>query len=116
MPASPAHDRARVSPRLLDAAARDPAAVLADLGSFPAGLSASEAARRVALHGRNVLGVLGASIFLPFVPMTPLQILTTNLLYDCSQVPIPGDHVDPELVARPRPWSLTHISRCGWID
>ncbi|MFM9059156.1 MAG: magnesium-translocating P-type ATPase [Planctomycetaceae bacterium] len=59
----------------------------------------------------NVLSVLGASVLLPFVPMTPLQILTLNLLYDCSQVPIPGDTVDPELVARPRPWSLTQIAR-----
>lgn len=59
----------------------------------------------------NMLSVLGASVFLPFVPMTPLQILTNNLLYDCSQVPIPTDDVDPELVARPRPWSIGQISR-----
>jgi Mg2+-importing ATPase len=59
----------------------------------------------------NMLSVLVASVFLPFVPMTPLQILTTNLLYDCSQVPIPTDDVDPELVARPRPWSVGQISR-----
>ena len=59
----------------------------------------------------NMLSVLGASVFLPFVPMTPLQILTNNLLYDCSQVPIPTDSVDPELVARPRPWSMGQISR-----
>ncbi len=59
----------------------------------------------------NMLSVLGASLFLPFVPMTPLQILTNNLLYDCSQVPIPTDDVDPELAARPRPWSVGQISR-----
>ncbi|MEI6239473.1 MAG: magnesium-translocating P-type ATPase [Planctomycetia bacterium] len=59
----------------------------------------------------NMLSVLGASVFLPFVPMTPLQILTNNLLYDCSQVPIPTDDVDPELIARPRPWSIGQISR-----
>jgi len=59
----------------------------------------------------NMLSVLGASMFLPFVPMTPLQILTNNLLYDCSQVPIPTDDVDPELAARPRPWSVGQISR-----
>ena len=59
----------------------------------------------------NMLSVLGASVFLPYVPMTPLQILTNNLLYDCSQVPIPTDDVDPELVARPRPWSMNQISR-----
>jgi P-type Mg2+ transporter len=55
--------------------------------------------------------VLGASIFLPFVPMAPLQILTNNLLYDFSQVPIPADDVDAEQVARPRPWSINAIAR-----
>jgi Mg2+-importing ATPase len=59
----------------------------------------------------NVFSVLGASIFLPFMPMTPVQILTNNLLYDFSQVPIPTDDVDPEQVARPRPWSMRAIFR-----
>lgn len=59
----------------------------------------------------NMFSVLGASIFLPFVPMAPLQILTNNLLYDFSQVPIPADDVDPEQIARPRPWSMIAISR-----
>lgn len=59
----------------------------------------------------NMFSMLGASLFLPFLPMTPLQILATNLLYDCSQVPIPTDDVDPELVARPRPWSMRQVSR-----
>jgi Mg2+-importing ATPase len=59
----------------------------------------------------NVFSVLGGSIFLPFVPMTPIQILTNNLLYDFSQVPIPTDNVDPEQVARPRPWSMNAIFR-----
>jgi Mg2+-importing ATPase len=59
----------------------------------------------------NMFSVLGASIFLPFVPMAPLQILTNNLLYDFSQVPIPTDDVDPEQIARPRPWSMNQIAR-----
>ena len=59
----------------------------------------------------NMFSVLGASIFLPFMPMAPIQILTNNLLYDVSQVPIPTDDVDPEQVAKPRPWSMTAISR-----
>jgi Mg2+-importing ATPase len=59
----------------------------------------------------NMFSVVGASIFLPFVPMAPLQILTNNLLYDFSQVPIPTDDVDPEQIARPRPWSMNAISR-----
>jgi len=37
----------------------------------------------------NMFSVLGASAFLPFIPMAPIQILTNNMLYDFSQVPIP---------------------------
>ncbi|MGE5294837.1 MAG: magnesium-translocating P-type ATPase, partial [Solirubrobacterales bacterium] len=59
----------------------------------------------------NMLSVLGASLFLPFLPMAPLQILTNNLLYDFSQVPIPTDDVDAEQIAKPRPWSMGEISR-----
>lgn len=59
----------------------------------------------------NMFSVLGASAFLPFVPMAPLQILTNNLLYDVSQVPIPADDVDPEQVARPQPWSVGRLTR-----
>ena len=43
--------------------------------------------------------------------MAPIQILTNNLLYDFSQVPIPTDEVDPEQIARPRPWSMKEITR-----
>jgi len=59
----------------------------------------------------NMFSVLGASVFLPFLPMAPLQIITNNLLYDFSQVPIPTDEVDPELIAAPRPWSMREITR-----
>jgi P-type Mg2+ transporter len=59
----------------------------------------------------NMFSVLGASIFVPFLPMAPIQILTNNLLYDFSQVPIPTDDVDPEQIAKPRPWSMGQISR-----
>jgi Mg2+-importing ATPase len=59
----------------------------------------------------NMFSVLGASIFLPFVPMAPIQILTNNLLYDFSQVPIPTDAVDVEQIAHPRPWSMGQIAR-----
>jgi Mg2+-importing ATPase len=59
----------------------------------------------------NVLSVLGASAFLPFEPMIAIQLLTNNLLYDFSQVPIPTDDVDPEQVAKPRPWSIRDITR-----
>jgi Mg2+-importing ATPase len=59
----------------------------------------------------NMFSVVGASAFLPFVPMAPMQILTNNLLYDFSQVPIPTDEVDPEQIAKPRPWSMDQIKR-----
>jgi P-type Mg2+ transporter len=59
----------------------------------------------------NMFSVLGGSVFLPFIPMAPIQILTNNLLYDVSQVAIPTDEVDPEQVAKPRPWSIGQITR-----
>ena len=59
----------------------------------------------------NMFSVLGASVFLPFVPMAPLQILTNNLLYDFSQVAIPSDDVDQEQVVKPHPWSMREITR-----
>src|SRR5712692_9107075 len=59
----------------------------------------------------NMFSVLGASLWLPYLPMAPIKILTNNLLYDFSQVPIPTDEVDPEQVAKPRPWSMGEISR-----
>ncbi len=59
----------------------------------------------------NMFSVVGASAFLPFVPMAPMQILTNNLLYDFSQVPIPTDDVDPDQIARPRPWSMDQIAK-----
>jgi len=59
----------------------------------------------------NMFSVLGASAFLPFLPMAPIQVLTNNLLYDFSQVPIPADAVDEEQVARPRPWNIGEIKR-----
>jgi Mg2+-importing ATPase len=59
----------------------------------------------------NMFSVLGASAFLPFIPMAPIQILTNNMLYDISQVPIPTDEVDEEQVGRPRPWNIGEIRR-----
>jgi len=59
----------------------------------------------------NMFSVLGASAFLPYVPMAPLQVLTNNLLYDFSQVPIPTDSVGPEETAKPRPWHIGEITK-----
>ncbi len=59
----------------------------------------------------NMFSVIGASAWLPFVPMAPIQILANNLLYDFSQLPIPTDRVDEEQLAKPRPWSLSALRR-----
>lgn len=59
----------------------------------------------------NMFSVLGASLFLPFLPMAPLQVLTNNLLYDLSQTTIPTDSVDKEYLERPRKWDISKIMR-----
>jgi P-type Mg2+ transporter len=59
----------------------------------------------------NMFSVLGASIFLPFVPMLPIQVLTNNLLYDFSQTTIPTDEVDAEWLTRPRKWAIGELRR-----
>ncbi|KXU34878.1 magnesium-translocating P-type ATPase [Cephaloticoccus capnophilus] len=59
----------------------------------------------------NVFSVLVASAFLPFLPMLPLQLLMQNLLYDISQIAIPFDDVDDELVAKPLRWNPGDIGR-----
>ena len=59
----------------------------------------------------NVFSVLVASAFLPFLPMLPLQLLVQNLLYDISQIAIPFDNVDEELVRRPLKWNPADIGR-----
>ena len=57
----------------------------------------------------NMFSVLGASLFLPFLPMAPIQVLTNNLLYDFSQTTIPTDNVDEEYIAAPRRWDISNI-------
>jgi Mg2+-importing ATPase len=59
----------------------------------------------------NMFSMLGASLFLPFLPMLPLQILLNNLLYDFSQTGIPFDRVDPDYLAKPRQWRLPNLRR-----
>lgn len=57
----------------------------------------------------NMFSVLGASIFLPFLPMAPIQVLTNNLLYDFSQTTIPTDNVDEDYLTSPRKWDIGNI-------
>ncbi|HSB96383.1 MAG TPA: magnesium-translocating P-type ATPase, partial [Spongiibacteraceae bacterium] len=59
----------------------------------------------------NVFSVLVASAFLPFLPMLPLQLLVQNLLYDMSQIAIPFDNVDEELLKMPQHWNPSEIGR-----
>jgi Mg2+-importing ATPase len=59
----------------------------------------------------NMFSVLGASIFLPFIPMLPIQVLTNNLLYDFSQTAIPTDEVDEDWLKKPRKWAIGELRR-----
>ena len=59
----------------------------------------------------NVLSVLVASAFIPFLPMLPMHLLVQNLLYDISQIAIPFDHVDEDLLAAPQQWRPGDIGR-----
>jgi Mg2+-importing ATPase len=59
----------------------------------------------------NMFSVLGASMFLPFLPMAPIQVLANNLLYDFSQTTIPTDDVDPEYLQIPRRWDIGNIMK-----
>jgi Mg2+-importing ATPase len=59
----------------------------------------------------NMFSVVGASAFLPFLPMLPLQVLTNNLLYDFSQTTIPTDTVDEDWLTKPRQWTIGTILR-----
>jgi len=57
----------------------------------------------------NMFSMAAASLFLPFLPMLPTQILVNNFLYDLSQISIPSDNVDPALLHRPKRWQIAFI-------
>jgi len=59
----------------------------------------------------NMFSILGASLFLPFVPLLPIQVLTNNFLYDLSQTAIPSDNVDPDWLSKPRRWDIGDLRR-----
>ncbi|WP_084004127.1 magnesium-translocating P-type ATPase [Cupriavidus pauculus] len=59
----------------------------------------------------NVFSVLGTSIWLPFLPMAPIQILACNLLYDVSQASIPADNVDEDATIAPGIWNIRSLWR-----
>ena len=57
----------------------------------------------------NVLSMAVASLFLPFLPMLPTQILLNNLLYDLAQLTIPTDNVDETYIQKPQRWDISLI-------
>jgi Mg2+-importing ATPase len=59
----------------------------------------------------NMISVAAASLFLPFLPLLPVQILLNNLLYDISQSTIPTDSVDEEYVLAPKRWDIGFIKK-----
>jgi Mg2+-importing ATPase len=59
----------------------------------------------------NVFSILGASVFLPFLPMLPIQLLVQNLLYDVSQTSIPWDNMDKDFLETPKKWEASGIRR-----
>ncbi len=67
----------------------------------------------------NMLSMAGASLFLPFLPMLPTQILLNNFLYDLAQITIPTDSVDPGYLRKPQRWSISLIRNfmiLNWSD
>lgn len=63
----------------------------------------------------NMFSMAGATLFLPFLPMLPSQILLNNLLYDVSELPIPMDNVDKEYLTHPRHWDTRFIRNFMWV-
>ncbi len=59
----------------------------------------------------NVFSVLVASAFIPFLPMLPMHLLVQNLLYDISQIAIPFDNVDADMLAKPQRWQPGDVGR-----
>jgi P-type Mg2+ transporter len=59
----------------------------------------------------NMFSVAGASLFLKFLPMLPIQILLNNLLYDVSEAAIPTDNVDESYISTPKKWDIEFIKK-----
>jgi Mg2+-importing ATPase len=63
----------------------------------------------------NMFSMAGASLFLPFLPMLPTQILLNNVLYDLSEMAIPLDHVDADELRGPQKWDMHFIRNFMWV-
>ena len=68
---------------------------------------------KMALSGDlgDVFSIMLASIFLPFLPLIPIQMLLQDFIYDFSQLGIPDDNVDSEFLIAPKKWNVKNISR-----
>ena len=68
---------------------------------------------KMALSGDlgDVFSIMLASIFLPFLPLIPIQMLLQDFIYDFSQLGIPDDNVDAEFLVAPKKWNVKSISR-----
>lgn len=63
----------------------------------------------------NMFSASGAVLFLPFLPMLPIQILLNNLIYDASQVTIPSDKVDNDWVSSPKKWDIKFLKKFMYV-
>ncbi len=63
----------------------------------------------------NMFSAAIAILFLPFLPMLPIQILLNNFLYDFSQITLPADNVDSDWVKKPKRWNLHFIKRYMYV-
>ena len=63
----------------------------------------------------DVFSIVIASIFLPFLPLLPIQMLIQDFIYEFSQMGIPNDNVDEEFMEIPRKWKISGIFRYMWI-
>jgi len=59
----------------------------------------------------NMFSLAGASLFLKFLPMLPVQVILNDFLYDVTQISVPSDNVDEEFIIKPRKWNLNFIRR-----
>jgi Mg2+-importing ATPase len=59
----------------------------------------------------NMFSAAAASVFLPFLPMLPIQILFMNLLYDMANMMLPTDNVDEEYIKMPRKWDISFVRK-----
>lgn len=66
---------------------------------------------RASLNFGSMISIVGASIFLPFLPMLPIQIIVANLLSDFSNIALPTDNVDKEYLLKPRMWQIGNIKK-----